>query len=114
MLLLQERPHSTDEISAILGLSPSEVSKHLPISARNQNVSTAAVDNDKIDRILNKHQGKAGSLVQVLLEIQHENHWLPQEVLDRVSKKLDVPLSRVMQIVTFHKTFRLIPEGPDK
>jgi NADH-quinone oxidoreductase subunit E len=70
-----------------------------------------AVDNDKIDRILDKHQGKAGSLVQVLLEIQHENHWLPQDVLDRVSRKLDVPLSRVMQIATFHKTFSLTPKA---
>jgi NADH-quinone oxidoreductase subunit E len=109
--LLQERPHSSEEISAILGLSPSEVSRHLHLSARNQNIETAAVDNDKIDRIINKHQGKASSLVQVLLEIQHENHWLPQEVLDRVGKKLGVPLSRVMQIVTFHKTFRLIPKA---
>jgi F420-non-reducing hydrogenase iron-sulfur subunit len=81
------------------------------VSARNQNVGIEAVDNDKIDRIINKHQGKAGSLVQVLLEIQLENHWLPQDVLDRISKKLDVPLSRVMQIVTFHKTFSLIPKG---
>jgi NADH:ubiquinone oxidoreductase subunit E len=109
--LLRKRPHSIGEISAILGLSPSEVSRHLNVSARNQSVSSMAVDNDKIDRILNKHQGKSGSLVQVLLEIQHENHWLPQDVLDRVSKKLDVPLSRIMQIVTFHKTFRLIPKG---
>jgi len=111
MALLRERPHSTGEISAILGLSPSEVSRHLNVSARNQNVRTVAVDNDKIDRLINKHQGKAGSLVQVLLEIQHENHWIPHEVLDKVSKKLDVPLSRVMQIVTFHKTFSLIPKG---
>ena len=111
MALLRERPHSTREISEILGLSPSEVSRHLNVSARNQNVSTAPVDNDKIDRIINKHQGKAGSLVQVLLEIQHENHWLPLDVLNRISKKLNVPLSRVMQIVTFHKTFRLIPKG---
>jgi len=111
MALLRERPHSTGEISEILGLSPSEVSRHLNVSARNQNVRTVAVDNDKIDRILNKHQGKAGSLVQVLLEIQHENHWLPLDVLDRISKKLDVPLSRIMQIVTFHKTFSLIPKG---
>jgi NADH-quinone oxidoreductase subunit E len=114
MLLLRERPLSTREISETLGLSPSEVSRHLHLSARNQNVEAAAVDNDKIDRILDKHQGKAGSLVQVLLEIQHENHWLPQDVLDRVSKKLDVPLSRVMQIVTFHKTFRLIPKARNK
>jgi len=34
MLLLRERPHSIGEISAILGLSPSEVSRHLNISAR--------------------------------------------------------------------------------
>jgi DNA-binding transcriptional ArsR family regulator len=114
MRLLRERPLSTSEISETLGLNPSEISKHLPISARNQNVSTAAVDNDKIDRIINKHQGKPSSLIQVLLEIQHENHWLPQDVLDRVSKKLDVPLSRIRQIVTFHETFRLNPVGSDE
>ncbi|MCL0069173.1 hydrogenase iron-sulfur subunit [Dehalococcoidia bacterium] len=34
MLLLRERPLSTGEISEILGLSPSEVSRHLNISAR--------------------------------------------------------------------------------
>ncbi len=34
MLLLRERPLSAGEISEILGLSPSEVSKHLNISAR--------------------------------------------------------------------------------
>jgi NADH:ubiquinone oxidoreductase subunit E len=109
--LLRQRPLSTGEISEILGLSPSEVSRHLPVSARNRNVRAVAVDNDKIDRILNKHQGKPGSLVQVLLKIQHENNWISLDVLDRVSKKLDVPLSRVMQLVTFHKTFRLIPKG---
>ncbi|MCK4931820.1 MAG: NAD(P)H-dependent oxidoreductase subunit E [Candidatus Aminicenantes bacterium] len=69
------------------------------------------MDNDKIDQIIKNHQGKDNSLIQVLLEIQDENHWIPHEVLDRVSKKLDVPLSRIMQIVTFHKTFSLIPKG---
>ncbi|MFA9433604.1 MAG: NAD(P)H-dependent oxidoreductase subunit E [Deltaproteobacteria bacterium] len=69
------------------------------------------MDNDKIDQIIHKHQGKARSLVQVLLEIQDEYHWLPQDVLDRVSEKLGVPLSRIRQIVTFHKTFSLIPKG---
>jgi F420-non-reducing hydrogenase iron-sulfur subunit len=84
------------------------------VSARTQSVGTAAVDKDKIDRIINKHQGKAGSLVQVLLEIQRENLWLPHEVLDCISKKLDVPLSRIMHIVTFHKTFSLIPKGSNE
>jgi len=69
------------------------------------------MDNDKIDQIINEHQGKASSLIQVLMEIQSQNQWLPKEVLDRVSKKLEVPLSRVMQIATFYKTFSLIPKG---
>ena len=34
MALLREKPHSTGEISEILGLSPSEVSRHLNVSAR--------------------------------------------------------------------------------
>jgi F420-non-reducing hydrogenase iron-sulfur subunit len=80
------------------------------VSAGDQIVKTAAVDKDKIDRILDKHHGKTNSLIQALLEIQQENHWIPHEVMDRISKKLDVPLSKVMQIVTFHKTFRLTPK----
>jgi NADH-quinone oxidoreductase subunit E len=74
-------------------------------------VGTAVMDIKKIDQIINKHRGKPNSLVQILLEIQSEYHWLPKEALDRVSKKLEVPLSQIMQIVTFHKTFSLIPKG---
>ena len=37
------------------------------------------MDIDRIDQIIDKHQGEASSLIQVLLEIQSENHWLPRE-----------------------------------
>ncbi len=69
------------------------------------------MDNAKIEQIINKHQGQANALIQVLLEIQSQNHWLPKEVIDQVSEKLDVPLSQVMQIATFYKTFSLIPKA---
>ncbi len=111
MALLRKGTRSPGEISEILGLDPSKVSKHLPVSARNQIVSIKAVDYDKIDQIINKHRAKKNSLIQVLLEIQQENNWLPQDVLDKVSKKLNVPLSQIMQIVTFHNTFQLTPKG---
>jgi NADH-quinone oxidoreductase subunit E len=74
-------------------------------------VRTAAMDNAKIDKIINKYQSDAGSLIQVLLEIQSENRWLPKEALDKVSKKLKVPLSRIQHIVTFYKAFSLVPKG---
>jgi NADH-quinone oxidoreductase subunit E len=74
-------------------------------------VRTATMSNGKIDKIIDKYQGDAGSLIQVLLEIQSENRWLPKEALDKVSKKLKVPLNRIQHIVTFYKAFSLLPKG---
>ena len=69
------------------------------------------MDNAKIEQIINKHQDQPHALIQVLLAIQSQNHWLPKEVLDQVSEKLAVPMSQVMQIATFYKTFSLIPKA---
>jgi NADH-quinone oxidoreductase subunit E len=71
----------------------------------------AAMDTDRIDQIIDKHQGEASSLIQVLLEIQSEYHWLPKEALERVSDKLQVPLTRIQHIATFYKAFSLVPKG---
>ena len=140
MALLREKPCSAAELSRTLGISPSEVSRHLNDSARqglgrfdesqnliaaayydqsagsgtgqeNKTLRTAALDNEKIDNIINEHQGKPGSLIHVLMAIQSKNHWLPKEILNKVSQKLKVPLSRVMQIASFYKTFSLTPKG---
>ena len=69
------------------------------------------MNNEKIDQIIDKYQGDASSLIQVLLEIQSENHWLPKEALEKVSSKLQVPLTRVQHIATFYKAFSLVPKG---
>jgi len=69
------------------------------------------MDNDRIDQIIDKHHVEASSLIQVMLEIQSENNWLPKETLDRVSERLDVPLARILHIATFYKAFSLVPKG---
>ena len=69
------------------------------------------MDIDRIDQIIDKHQCEASSLIQILLEIQSENHWLPKEILERVREKLNVPLSRIQHIATFYKAFSLVPKG---
>lgn len=66
---------------------------------------------DKIDQIIDKHQCQADSLIQILLEIQSENHWLSKEALEKVSNKLQVPFSRVQHAATFYKAFSLVPKG---
>ena len=69
------------------------------------------MDNGKIDRILDKYPSDPSSLIQVLLEIQKENRWLPKEALEKVSKKLKVPLNRIQHIISFYKAFSVIPKG---
>ena len=69
------------------------------------------MQNDDIDRIIGKHQGDPGALIHVLMEIQHEHHWLPRDVLRHVAGALDVPFARVMQIASMYKTFSLTPRG---
>ena len=69
------------------------------------------MDNEKIDQIIDKYQSDASSLIQILLEIQRENRWLPKEALEKISKKLRVPLNRIQQISTFYRVFSLVPKG---
>jgi NADH-quinone oxidoreductase subunit E len=74
-------------------------------------VGAGMMENDRIDQIIDQHQGDPSALIQILLDIQKENRWLPKEVLERVSRKLQVPLSRIQHIVTFYKAFGLVPRG---
>lgn len=69
------------------------------------------MNNGRIEEIINKHKGESSSLIQVLLEIQNENHWLSKDILAMVSKKLNVPLVKIQHVVTFYKAFSLVPRG---
>ena len=69
------------------------------------------MDIARIDQIIEKHGGGESSLIQVLLEIQKENRWLPAEALARVAERLDVPVARVRHVATFYKTFSVVPKG---
>lgn len=69
------------------------------------------MDKDRVDQIIDKHECEASSLIQVLLEIQSEHHWLPKEALERVAERLQVPLTRIQHIATFYTAFSLVPKG---
>lgn len=69
------------------------------------------MNQDRIDQIIDQHQADPNSLIQILLEVQKENHWLPQEALEHIGKRLKVPFSRIQHIVTFYKAFSLVPKG---
>lgn len=69
------------------------------------------MDLSRIDQIVDAHQAEPSALIQILLEIQTENRWLPMEALARVGERLGVSLGRIRHIATFYKAFSLVPKG---
>ena len=65
----------------------------------------------EIDGIVDKYEGDGSGLIQVLLEIQRENRWLPKDTLKQVSQRLGVPLPQIYHVATFYKAFSLMPRG---
>ncbi len=65
----------------------------------------------KADEIVDKYGGDKSALIQVLLDIQRENRWLPKDTLKLVSQGLGVPLTQIYHISTFYKAFSLILKG---
>src|SRR3989304_10002229 len=65
----------------------------------------------KIERIIDNHNGEASSLIQILLDIQNEFHWLSAEAITLVGEKLKIPASRIQHTATFYKAFSLVPKG---
>ena len=64
-----------------------------------------------IDKIIEQYNSKKSALIPILQKIQAKNRWLPPEILQHVSEKLDVPLIDVYSLATFYKSFYLYPRG---
>ncbi len=69
------------------------------------------MDAQVFDAILSKHPQDPSSIIQVLLDIQNELYYLPRDVLEEVSRRLGVPVSRAYHLATFYKAFSLKPKG---
>lgn len=72
------------------------------------------MDKERIDQIVDKYQAEPSYLIQVLLDIQAENHWLPKDALEQVGQRLKVPMTWIQHIATFYKAFSLVPKGRNK
>jgi NADH-quinone oxidoreductase subunit E len=65
----------------------------------------------KVKEIIEQYNGDKSYLVPILQDVQREFNYLPKEALCAVSANLDVPISRVYEVVTFYKAFSLKPRG---
>lgn len=63
------------------------------------------------EEILERFEDSRANLIALLQEVQAAFHYLPQEMLRRISHKLRIPLAEVYQIATFYRCFSLKPRG---
>lgn len=70
-----------------------------------------AIDINKVETIIGDHGKDENDLIQAMLAIQEEFHYLPPEALEKISEKLNVPMIRIYQVAAFYKVFSLEPRG---
>ncbi len=51
------------------------------------------------------------NLIPLLQEVQSEYHHLPADVLRAISRRFNIPLTRVFHVATFYNSFSLEPRG---
>ena len=95
----------SNRVSDRLGIPRSQ------ISSISETAKQLAQELGNTERIIDKYNSDKSALIQILLEIQRENRWLPKSSLLLVSEKLGIPLSQVYRVATFYKAFSLIPQG---
>ena len=66
---------------------------------------------EKVNKALAKHDTDKSLLVDILQDIQAGIGYLPKEALEKTSKQLGVPLSRIYSVATFFKAFSLTERG---
>ena len=65
----------------------------------------------QIRSICDKHGNDAGELINILHEAQTMLCYLPEDAQRIVSRKLEIPVSRVYGVVTFYTFFTEKPKG---
>jgi len=61
--------------------------------------------------IIKKYDGDKTAMIAILQDVQEELRYLPKEALSSISKKMEVPLTRIYEIATFYNAFSLKPRG---
>ena len=71
-------------------------------------------DEKAIDSIVESYGRSEDSLIPIMHEIQKRYNYLPEESLYFLSKKLELPVSKLFTVATFYKAFSLSPTGRNK
>jgi len=69
------------------------------------------LDMAPLDEVLDQYRGQDGAAIPVLQKAQEIYGYLPQEVLERISRRLGMPFSQLYGVATFYAQFYLERRG---
>lgn len=78
---------------------------------KNVFIDISKEDKNNIDLILKKYDGKKGTLISILQEVQGKYNYLPMDILNYISLKTGVKPAKIHGVATFYTQFRLNPVG---
>jgi NADH:ubiquinone oxidoreductase subunit E len=78
-----------------------------------QVIEPTLAENDKlaVDEILARHKENRSPLIPVLQDINSRFNYLPPQILQYVSYKLNISLAHILRVATFYAFFSLEPRG---
>lgn len=65
----------------------------------------------EVDEIIDRFMGVPGCLIPVLEDCQEAVGYLPVELQEYISRRLNIPGSTVYGVVTFYSFFSMLPKG---
>ncbi len=68
-------------------------------------------DREYIEELIEKNSYHEGPLVQIMLEVNDKYRYLPRDVLEYLSYKLEIPMTTIYRVATFYKSFSLEKRG---
>ncbi len=87
----------------------------LPVSVRNiflkgeGNVNSQEIA--RLDDILQQHDYNSTLLIAIMQDIQKVYHYLPEEALCYIARKLNLSEAKIYGVATFYENFSLEPKG---
>ena len=66
---------------------------------------------ETLDQILADYRQNEGNIITILQSVEEAFGYIPEEVVNWLSKKLDISASRFYGIATFYAQFHLKPKG---
>jgi NADH:ubiquinone oxidoreductase subunit E len=66
---------------------------------------------EKLEAILDNYRTNEGNLISILQDVQSVFGYIPEDAVNWLSNKLDMPASRFYGIATFYSQFHLKPRG---